>query len=394
MDTARFQDSPIGRLVPFEGTDGATHRAFRHVAYVPDDLPMTVELTTGTWSRVLEASTELARLDQAGLQVPNPDLLRRPTLRREAQSTSALEGTYAPLEDVLDKDPGDRGISSALHEVLNFTQMAEAAFQWQAEERGLTLGLILQMQKTLLAGTPTDTAQAGGIRTVPVVIGSRGDRVEDARFIPPPPGPELERALSALIDWMRHQQTEQSLPPVVSAAMAHYQFETLHPFNEGNGRVGRFLVILHLLYSRTITAPLLTVSPWFEKRRGDYQDHLADLSATGDWNTWIGFFATGLAASARSTRLVIERLLELQTQYQDRIADAGYEGVIRDIASLLIGSPFVTAPALARRFGKTPAGIRFAVEKLVELRILARIEGHERPQRFVAPEVLRILSTD
>jgi cell filamentation protein, protein adenylyltransferase len=168
--------------------------------------------------------------------LPSPALLRRPALRRKAQSTSALEGTYAPFEDVLAADRDDPAEWSAeLCEVLKLRATAEAAFAW-----------------------PSDR----------------------------PISDQLRAGVEGLLRWLAGPR---SLPAVVQAGMVHYQFETLHPYSDGNGRIGRLLVIVQFLRAGIIREPLLVVSPWFEQRRDQYQYVLLELSCTGEWDAWLRF---------------------------------------------------------------------------------------------------------
>ncbi len=169
-------------------------------------------------------------------------------------------------------------MSAELREVLNFEATAELAFSWP-EDRPLTLGLLGDLQGRLVAGTNGELSDAGGLRDRVVVIGARRQRLEDARFVPPPPGDQLRAGVEDLLVWIGRPPR---LPPVVLAAMAHYQFECLHPYSDGNGRIGRLLVIVQLLRGALIREPLLVVSPWFEQRRDQYQDGLLELSCTGD----------------------------------------------------------------------------------------------------------------
>lgn len=331
-----------------------------------------------------EANRALARLDQASSQVPSPDLLRRPTLRREAQSTSALEGTFAPLEQVLGADTSDEKLSKELVEVLNYVEAASVAFNYVAESGNITVGLLETCQKVLVRGTDSDTQDAGRVRTTPVAIGSPTGSIEDARFVPMPPGVELRAAIGDLIDWIRSREIERD--PIVAAALAHYQFETLHPFNDGNGRIGRLLVVLHFMVDGVLREPLLSVSPWFEARKTEYQDHLASVSATGRWDPWIRFFAEGIAASATDTALRVDRLLSVQRRYVEVLQEAGSKGVIRDIADILIGDPLVTVPMLTRRFGKAAPTVNAALERLVSLGILSGPIGTYN-RRFIARDI-------
>lgn len=388
VDTKRFQKSPVGALVPVSGTDGRTGDDYSHFGFAPLPLAEIPDLSTRTWSIIARASHALGRLQQGSQLVPNPSLLRRPTLRREAQSTSALEGTFAPLDEVLAADVIDGpSRSSALSEVLNYVATAEFAFEWIAE-RPITVSLFGELQRTLVQGTVADTGEAGHIRTIPVAIGSRDGSIYDARFVPMPPGQALEAGVSDLVDWIRDSPA-QGRNPVVAAAMAHYQFETLHPFNDGNGRLGRLLIVIQLLLDKTLTEPLLSVSPWFEARRDAYQDALAAVSAEGLWDEWVAFFAQGIEASAIDTAARLESLLAVQAKYQDVIRSSGAKGMVRDIADLLIGDPYVTIRGLADATGKTYQATSNAITKLLELGILEEISGSSR-RIFRAPEVLRV----
>lgn len=391
MDPQLFEHSTTGSLVTITGTD-ARAREYKHVAFQPYPLGSSEPALTGTtWRAVSEARGALGRLGQAGRQIPDPSLLRQPTLRAEAQSTSALEGTFAPLDDVLAADLAEpEARSASLREVLNYVEAAEMAFASLDEGRPLSAVSLCEIHQVLVRGTPAETSDAGRIRRVQVAIGGHGGALHTARFVPPPPGVELEAAVRDLMDWVG--STSRALDPVVAAAMAHYQFETLHPFNDGNGRIGRLLVVLHLVASGALTHPLLTISPWFEHRRGEYQDRLRAVSSDGHWDGWIGFFATGLAESCHQTLRTVEDLLGVQAAYTDQIRAAGLTGgLVRDIADRLIGNPFVTATSVSGLTGKTPQAARNAILRLVEIGVLRERTRRSYARAYEAPDVLDIL---
>lgn len=388
MDVQGFANSPTGSLVPIRGIDGRTGLAYDHVGFVPDPLASLPELTGSTWTVVARASRELGRLEQGSMLIPNPGLLRQPTLRREAQSTSALEGTFAPLDDVLAAAAlGTGNRSAALDEVLNYVEAAELAYDWVAE-RDITVGVIEQLQSVLVRGTAADTRSAGRVRDIPVAIGARSGGIEDARFVPMPPGTPLRSALDDLMRWIAGAAAD-GVDPVVAAALAHYQFETLHPFSDGNGRIGRLMIVLQLLRSGTITQPLLSVSPWFEGRRERYQDELAEVSASGSWDRWVAFFAEGIEQSALDTSARMVDLLAVQQEYQERIRIGGARGIVRDIADLLIGTPYVTIPMLRTLTGKTYQAVSNAVTRLVELGVLEEVD-RRGVRLFRATNVVRV----
>lgn len=226
MDLDLFGTEKTGSLVAITGSD-PTHGAWQHAAFVPAPLPITTPaLSPRTHRRVAEARAALAALDSTARQLPNPQLLRQPSLRREAQSTSALEGTYAPLEQVLTADLETEPAGTQLREVLNYISMAQYAFDAVAEGRPLSVPLLTELQAMLVDRTPADGPHAGRIRDIQVVIGrrptapARESPVHAARFVPAPPGDDLTTDVRHLLDWMTHGHREE-IDPVVAAAMAH-----------------------------------------------------------------------------------------------------------------------------------------------------------------------------
>jgi Fic family protein len=391
MDVRRLTESPIGTVVPITAPDPVSRELVQGHAFLPKELPYNLQLSTATWTIVNGATAALARLDGAARLIPNPGLLRRPALRREAQSTSALEGTFAPFADVLAADQDDaENLTAELREVLNFESMAELAFSWP-EDRPLTVSLLGELHAALVAGTAGELGDAGGLRDTIVVIAARGRSLHEARFVPPPPGDQLRAGVEALLEWVT---SPPPLPTVVQAAMTHYQFETLHPFSDGNGRIGRLLVIVQLLRGAIIREPLLIVSPWFELRRERYQDALLQLSMDGDWDAWVAFFAEGAAAAARESQKKVERLVELQGELRRRVERAGKRGAAERLAGDLVGLPYLTVPMVARSYRLSGQGATKAIRSLVELGILepAPYRGLRGAQMYVAPGVLSVLA--
>lgn len=391
MDLSRLKASPIGSVIPITGPDPATHEIIAAHAYLPASLPHTLTLSTSTWMTINTATAALARLDGAARLIPNPQLLRRPALRREAQSTSALEGTYAPFADVLAANrENDTHLTAEVREILNFEEMAELAFSWP-EDRPLTLSMLGELQSTLVRGRRGQLSDAGGLRDRIVVIGARGRGFAEARFVPPPPGDQLRAGLENLLAWI---DDPPDLPTVVLAALTHYQFETLHPYSDGNGRLGRLLVIVQLLRGALIREPLLVVSPWFEQRRDVYQDALLDLSYSGAWDDWIAFFAEGVATAAAESQRKVERLVELQENLRSRVQEAGKRGVAERLAADLVGVPYVSRADVRDRYSLSGQGASNAINTLVELDILEPVAFRfsRGGQLYVARHVMSILS--
>jgi Fic family protein len=390
MELEAFRESAQGMLIPISGTDPRTGEHYSHKAFLPHPLPEEPPvLSAKTWETVTEASLALGRLDQAGHHVPNPGLLTRPSIRREAVTTSALEGTYAPFQEVLEADieEGAAEPSPALREVLNYVRVAELALDW-IKERPISVGMLCELQGLLVRGTPGDTADAGRVREVQVVVGPRGSRIEDARYVPPPPGDQLRAGLDAWESWLQDHRAN----AVVAVAMAHYQFEALHPFTDGNGRIGRLLVVLQLMRDSVLHHGLLTISPWLEQRRPEYQDQLLLVSQTGDFDPWIRFMATALRERADAANSQVEKLLRFEQSMKEVARSYPLRGVAAAIAQDLIGRPVVTPTGASKLYGVSYPAANNAIARLVDAGILTEATGGRYGRVFVAQEVLAILN--
>lgn len=389
MDLDAIRESPIGQLVPISGPDGRTGEHYEYFAYLATPLPRSIELSSATWTVVAQAEATLARLDQAARQVPEPALLRRPALRREAQSTSALEGTFAPFEAVLESEVEDRAqLSMDLREILNYVVAAEEAFSW-IQERPLTSGMVEGLQRILVQGTPGQYSDAGRIRDRHVFIGPKDAPIEEARFVPAPFGDHLRAGFEDWVAWVNDPPAD--MPSVLQAALAHYQFETLHPFSDGNGRIGRLLIVLQLMRQHVLSHPILVVSPWFEARRLEYQDALLALSQTGTWDDWVHFFATGVGAAAATTHERVDALISWQEEALSRVRQARVSGVAERVAGELIGAPILTAGQVAKRHNVSHQGGMYALRRLADLGIVVEQLRNGRVT-FTARRVVQLLS--
>ena len=392
MALALFGSESSGHLERIAGTDPRTG-PWEHAVFVPDPLPDVMpSLSAQTVLRLGDARAALAALDSTARQLHNPSVFRQPSLRLEAQSTSAIEGTYEPLRAVLTADPQDPH-SVGMREVLNYVTTAEHAFEWIAEGRPITVGLLTELQRRLVAGTAADTRSAGNVRDIQVVIGGRpGESVQAARFVPHPPGDELNRRVRDLVDWVRDGHHE-SVDPVVAAAMAHYAFETLHPFNDGNGRIGRLLVVLQLYAGGILSEPTLTVSPWFEARRQLYYDRLFAVSTGSRWDDWIRFFAEGIAASATSTSSTMLAMVDAQKVLRERVRSSHLRAdSAQAVVEFAMEHLVFTVREVQAAVGVSYPRANKLVGDLIDLEVLAALdpEGVYR-RRFYAPLAINAL---
>lgn len=396
VDLGMFgKDSP-GSLVDIAGTDPVLG-PWVHKAFVPNPLADLIPtLEPQTYLAVADARAALASLDTTASQLPNPTLLRSPALRLEAQSTSALEGTYAPIAEVLVADE-DEPTSAELVEILNYVRMANHAFAWVGDGRPITTGLLEDLQGILMRGTALE-AVSGRIRDAQVVIGRRAEAtgiespVHAAKFVPAPPGHGLEGGLADLTRWISEDRSPR-IDPVIAAAMSHYQFEALHPFRDGNGRVGRLLIVLHLQRCGALSEPTLTVSRWFEGRRREYYDRLLCVSTRGDWDGFVRFFAHGLREAATVTRDEMLALVGVQAELKERLRSSTLRASSAySLVDLAVANPTFTVRRVAAQLSLSYGRANKLVGQLVDLGILAVIDPAAYKRRFCAPRVIEVLS--
>lgn len=392
-----FQKSAPGILVAIAGQDPLLG-PWQHQAFIPNPLAHDgPDLSPKTHLVIADARAALAALDSSARQLPNPTLLRLPTLRREAQSTSALEGTYAPLAEVLIADD-EEPPTAELIEILNYVTAANYGFAWIADGRPISTSFLSDLQGILMRGTPLEPV-SGRLRDTQVVIGRRVDAdprahpVHNARFVPSPDGVELESGMGALVAWLREDHRGH-IDPVVAAAMSHYQFETLHPFHDGNGRIGRLLIVLHLVAAGVLSEPTLTVSPWFEARRGDYYDRLLAVSTTGDWDAFVAFFAEGLRQAANTTHEEMRALVAVQAELKGIVrASALRADSAHSLVDLAIANPSFTVRKVEADLDISYGRANKLVGQLCDLGVLQAVDAHAYKRRFFAPRVLEVLTT-
>lgn len=377
MKAIELKDSPCGGLVPTEQGQWA---------FVPDPLPRHVDLSSSLIYLLDEASRAVATLAGVGETLPNPHLLIRPFLRREAVLSSKIEGTQASISELFmfeasgaQRDPRDA------REVANYVHALELGLEL-LNELPLCIRLINRVHQRLLLGVRGEQAVPGELRTGQVWIAPLGTPIHEARFIPPPANlvPDL------LADWERYVNEDLRIPPLVQCALMHYQFEAIHPYFDGNGRIGRLLIILFLCTKQVLPTPLLYLSAYFERNRDAYYDRLYDVSSTGNWQAWLEFFLEGVAQQARDAVVRSRRVRQLQQRYRDLLQERHESGNAFSLLDELFANPFMTAPRASAVLGLTPAGARRVLERLAQTGIVEYVSG-AWPRLYVARELLQAI---
>jgi cell filamentation protein, protein adenylyltransferase len=374
MDRHAFADEAPGRLVP------TIHGA---LAYVPDDLGPIIDIAAVA-PAMLEAMQALGELKGACRRLAEPGILIRPLQRREALTSSAMEGTFSTQDALILAERGiERDDDDATREVRNYVRALDDAV--------VALGrlpichrILTDAHRTLLSGLGHGRGaqkRPGEYKPDQNWIGGR--TIDVARYVPPPPT-EARACMDAL---ERYLNRDQRPFPLLDLALVHYQFEAIHPFADGNGRVGRMLVALMAVESGLLDMPVLYVSPAMEHRKDEYIDLMFAVSTKGEWTPWIIFFLARVAESCRETIATIDRLIALQDDYRRRAGDAMRSASAITLVDHLFRQPTVTVNEAADVLGVSYQAVRKTIDRLVDLGILG-IFPDAYPRLFVARGIL------
>jgi len=355
-------------------------------AFIPSPLPPAFDWTPRLIRSLSDADRLIGRLAGEGGRLPNPHVLICPFIRREAVLSSRIEGTHATLGELLAAEAGavvDRSPED-LREVGNYIVALEHGIA-QLNKLPLCVRLIRELHGKLMAEVRGDHATPGEVRRSQNWIGKPGSTLATASFIPPPPG-EIEPRLAA---WEKFLYASE-LPPLVTIALAHYQFEAVHPFMDGNGRVGRLLITLFLIEQKILPAPLLYLSAFFEATRRDYYEGLRGVSERGAWNDWLEYFLLGVARTSQDALSRAARINVILAQWQRQVAGESTNTPLR-IVDLLAANPFISATGIAGELGVAFTTAQRAIERLERMEILKLTIDAKRDRVYCAKTLLDIL---
>lgn len=380
MDIALFKNSPSGRLTRTSGG---------YWAFVPNPLPPKIEWDNALVSVVSRADIAVGTLSGLGETLPNPHLLIYPFVRREAVMSSRIEGTRSSLSDLLLFEATKIERQRDVKEVQNYVSAMEYGLK-RLNELPLSLRFIRELHSILMEGVRGEHATAGEFRQSQNWIGPPGYALNEATFIPPP-APEMQECLNQLEKFLH---TEKDLPLLVQLALVHYQFEAVHPFLDGNGRIGRLLITLFLCQRGVLTKPLLYLSAFFERHRQEYYDLLLKISQEGAWREWIEFFLRAVVEQSGDAVSRARRLLDLHHTYTQVSREKKLTPTAGQLIELIFMRPLLNARAAQEYLNVTFPAAQKALNALVEAEILAEITGGRRNKVYAAKEILETLEED
>ena len=372
VDSHDFVDSSFGR-------PGRFGKPNSYCVYLPKPIPRSLALDEQTSAELSNADRALGRLAGSGRLLKNPLVIADLYIRREALSSTRIEGTEATLDDLYEAETGG-AVGSDVREVLNYIQALYLGLR-VVKTDALSVDLIKHLHVQILAGVRGEDKEPGTIRNRPNWIGSSDPAT--ARFVPPP-HTELE---SGLADWVEFAAADLMMPPLVKCALLHYQFETLHPFLDGNGRLGRLLIILFLVHNEHLPVPLLYVSSYLEHHKEEYYDALQGVRERGDVQTWLRYFLKAVTVQANDAVRRSERLVDLGEVYRNRLS--GSRSRAHEVVEDLLASPMITTQQVRQKLGITNQGATNILRQLESLGILRQIAGLPgRSNRWIAPEAM------
>lgn len=370
MDPATFTEAAPGRLVRIP--DGLW-------AFVPHPLPEQLDLGPETIRALSDADRAIGRLAGVGQTLPNPHLLISPFLRREAVLSSRIEGTTATLRQLALFEAAPAPIDSDVQEVYNYVSSLEYGIDRLAK-LPVSLRLFRELHQRLLSGVRGQERNPGEFRRSQNAIASRGQ----PRFVPPP----VSDMTASLHELERYIAAPNDLPPLIQIALIHYQFEAIHPFMDGNGRVGRLLITLLLCERDLLPQPLLYLSAYFERNREAYMDRLLAISQRGEWTNWITFFLNGVTQQSFDAVARSQRLLALWQDYRQRLQAGRASGLTFRLLDHLFIRPAITVTGARKLLAVTPRAAQLNIDKLVQADILREVTGRPRYKLYLCPDIV------
>ena len=354
-----------------------------HPEPLEPDLDFSPELVSG----LAAASRAVGEVSGVGRTLPNPHLLTMSLLRREAVLTSRIEGTQATFSDLVlfEADPHLPNLGD-VREVANYIRAANHVLD-PNRRLPLSLPLLLEAHRQLMQGVRGEHATPGEFRRSQNWIGTPGCLLDQAGYVPPEP----DAMWAALQDLEKYLHASSRFDPLVRIGLIHYQFEAIHPFLDGNGRIGRLLIGMLMVEWGLLPGPLLDISAYLEPRRDDYYQALQGVSRHGDWNTWLRFFLDAVTAQSRATLTRAEQLRALRDDYRSRVTSPRSSSLVPVLIDGLFASPALTITQAQHLLGVTHRAASQNIDKLIQAGILEEVQTPRRTRLFLARGVLDVL---
>lgn len=380
MDTARFSSQQQKQLV--KTPEGAW-------AFVPGPLPPKLDLAKLALP-LATAAVAIGELKGAARRLQNPYMLIDPLQRREALTSSAMEGTITTLGDMVLEEAGDDSPKGDdAREALNYVRAIEASIK-MLEQLPISHRVIKEAHALLLRGlSPARGAgkKHGQYKTSQNAVGKRGETIHTARYVPPPPQ-QTQKCMDELEAFINSEH-QNPVEKLINLALVHYQFEAIHPFDDGNGRIGRMLITLMAQHSGLLDLPILHVSAYLERNKDEYIDRLFAVSSSAQWEDWIVFFFSAVEASCREATMIVDRIILLQSDLKKRAQEAGKSPRSLIIIDALFRKTWTTATEVQKLCNISFPTAQSDLKNLAKIGILREMPGRTS-RLYYAPEILAL----
>lgn len=388
MDNEQFTNNAPGKVVQ------SWHEGNTYIAFDPDPLPPLLNFDITLVHVLSEADRALGELAGLGRTIGNPQLLIGPFMRREAVLSSRIEGTQTGMLDLYAFEAGQTSLpgfpdlppKEDTQEIINYIEALRYGIE-RIEQLPICLRLIRELHACLMQGVRGQNKTPGMFRTRQNWIGSVGTPLPKATFVPPP----VEHMQRALDELEHYISSDCHLPPLIRIALIHYQFEVIHPFLDGNGRVGRLLISLLLIAWKMLPAPLLYLSVFFEKNKKQYYDLLLAVSQCGAWNEWFTFFLRGVAEQAHDAVERAKQFQDLRGTWRTQMTQTRSSAHMIALVDSLFEYPVLTIPRAKDFLGVTYPSAQKNVQKLVDAGILKSMDESTYNKIFIAEDIIRIV---
>lgn len=382
MEEKEFKNA-FGKIIEIDSEEWGKYHSF-----IPNKLPPRIDFNKKMVLALSKADSTISKLSGAALLLPNPDLLVIPYLRKEALSSSRIEGTRISLSDYfLAESKGEEGKNPDASEVLNHIHAVNYALD-EIKTKNIDVNLIKKMHEILMSQVRGQDKLPGDFRPIQNWIGPRNSKIQDATFVPPP-SDKVELLMEEMIGYL---DTFDEMPLLIKTALMHYQFETIHPFCDGNGRIGRALIILHLCKKNKISKPLLYISGFFEKYKVDYNKLLAQTNRDGNFEEWVLFFLEAIKVQSEDALEKSIKLQELKELYRGKVQAISKGTTILQVMDYLFVNPFIQISNVAKQLKITYPTAKKIIVLLQDMEIIVSVDSSERNKTFVAHGILDIIS--
>ena len=367
------------------------HGDMAYKSFCPSDLPPTppIEINDKISDLLIDAHKTLAILDDRGKNIPDMNLFVSIYVQKEALLSSQIEGTQATLEDIFDPS-NESNINADVSDVINYVKATNYAIE-RLKTLPLCNRLLLETHEILLSGVRGTEKNPGEFRNSQNWIGGQGSSLKTARYIPP----NVEDMHHGLSELEKYMNLDERYDVLVNAALIHYQFETIHPFLDGNGRIGRLLIVLFLLEKEVLHTPALYLSYYLKENRTEYYDRMTRVRETGDYEQWVRFFLEGIIISAKSALITAEILIEIKENDMLKVLKASFtkrtQETVLSIFEYTLSHPLIDISATADKLKLSYNTVKKGIDNLEKLGILKQINKHKRNKIYYYENYLNIL---